>query len=117
VTLFLSGTGSVWLTCQLPDGKTETIILHNVFHLLRSFNLILQCQIMHKDVKVEPVNHYGLNHYNCHGKLIAIAPQVDGLLILDTALQSTEFTDIDDSCLLALKRTGYASQHDAEKRM
>ena len=76
---------------------------------------------MDKDVKVEPVNHYGLNLYNCHGKLIATAPQVDGLFVLDRVLdrapESTEYTDIDDSCLLALKTTGHASRHDAEKRI
>jgi hypothetical protein len=33
VTLFASGYGSVRLTCQLPDGKTETIILQEVVHL------------------------------------------------------------------------------------
>jgi hypothetical protein len=29
----------------------------------------------------------------------------------------TEYIDIDDRCLLALKTTGHASRHDAEKRM
>jgi hypothetical protein len=77
---------------------------------------------MDKDVKVEPVNHYGLNLYNLYGKLNATAAQVDGLsmqdIVLDCAPESTEYTDIDnDSCLLALKTTGHASQHDAEKRM
>jgi hypothetical protein len=61
VTSFASGYGSVRLFCQLPDGKTETIILQEVVHSSWSFNLISQSQIMHKDVKVEPVNHYGLN--------------------------------------------------------
>jgi hypothetical protein len=122
VTSFASGYGSVRLTCQLPDGKTETIILQEVVHLPGSFNLISQSQIMDKDVKVEPVNHYGLNLYNRHGKLIATAPQLDGLFVLDRVLDrapgSTEYTDIDnDSCLLALKTTGHASRHDAEKRM
>jgi hypothetical protein len=70
-----------------------------------------------KDVKVELVNHYSLNLYNRHGKLIATAPQVDGLFILDCTPQSTEYTDIIDSCLLALKTTGYASRHNAKKRM
>jgi hypothetical protein len=105
------------LTCQLPDGKTETIILQEVVHLSGSFNLISQSQIMHKDVKVELVNHYGLNLYNRHGKLIATAPQVDGLFVLDRAPEFTEYTDIDDSCLLALKTTGHASRHNAENRM
>jgi hypothetical protein len=109
------------LICQLPDGKTETIILQEVEHLPGSFNLISQSQIMDKDVKVEPVNHNGLNLYNRHGKLIATAPQVDGLFILDRVLDrapgSTEYTDIDDSCLLALKATGHASRHDAAKWM
>ena len=74
---------------------------------------------MDKDVKVEPVNHYGLNLYNHHGKVIATAPQVDRLFILDRVLdrESTEYTDIDDSLLLALKTTGHVFQHDAEKRM
>jgi len=110
------------LICQLPDRKTETIILQEVVHLPGSFNLISQSQIMDKDVKVEPVNHYVLNLYNRHGKLLATAPQVDGLFVLDRVLDrapgSTEYTDINnDSCLLALKTTGHASRHDAEKRM
>jgi len=117
VTSFASGYGSVRLTCQLPDGKTETIILQEVVHLPGSFNLISQSQIMDKDVKVEPVNHYDLNLYNRYGKLIVTAPQVDGLFVLDQALESTEYTNIDDSCLLTLKTTGHASRHDAEKRI
>jgi len=74
---------------------------------------------MDKDVKVEQVNHYGLNLYNRHGKWIATAPQVDGHFVWDRVLhrESTEYADIDYSCLLALKTTGRASRHDAEKRM
>jgi len=123
VTSFPSGYGSIRLICQLPDGRTETIILQEVVHLPGSFNLISQSQIMDKDVKVEPVNHYGLKLYNRHGKLIATAPQLDELFILDRvrvhAPESTEYTDIDNiyCCLLALKTIGYASWHDAEKRM
>jgi len=121
VTLFASGYGSVRLPCQLPDGNTEMIILQEVVHLPGSFNLISQSQIMDKEVKVEPVNRYGFNLYNRHGKLIATAPQVDGLFVLDRVLEgkSTEYTDIDNnnSCLLALKTTGHASRHNAEKRM
>jgi len=117
VTSFASGYGSVRLICQLPVGKTESIILQEVVHLLGSFNLISQSQIMEKDVKVEPVNHYGLNLYNRHGKLIATAPQVNGLFVLDRAPESTKYTDNDDSCLVALKTTGHVSRHDAEKRM
>ena len=120
-TSFASGYGSVRLICQLPDGKTETFILQEVVHLPGSFNLISQFQIMDKDVKVEPVNHYGLNLYNCHCKLIATAPQVDGLFVLDPVLdrapESTEYSDINDSCLLALETTGHASRHNAEKPM
>ena len=95
----------------------ETIILQEVVHLPGSFNLISQSLIMDKDVKVEQVNHYGLNRYNCHGKLIATAAQVDGLFVLDRAPELTEYTDIDDSCLLALKMTRHASPHDAENGM
>jgi hypothetical protein len=109
------------LTYQLPDGKTEMIILQEVVQLPGSFNLISQSQIMHKNVKVRPVNHYGLTHYNSHGKLIATTPQVDGLFVLDPILdrtaKSTEYTNIHDGCLLALMTTGHVSQHDAEKRM
>jgi len=109
VTLFASRYGSVRLICQLPDGKTETIILQKVVNVPGSFNLTSQSQIMDKDVKVEPVNHYSLNLYNRHGKLIATARQVDGILILDRAMQSTEYTDIEHSCLLALMTSGHAS--------
>jgi len=44
---------------------------------------------------------------------------VDGLFVLDQVLdqEMTEYTDIDDSCLLALKTTAHPSWHDAEKRM
>jgi hypothetical protein len=75
------------------------------------------------DVTVEPVTQYGLNLYNCHGKLIATALQVDGLLVLDGSMDrapgSTEYinTDNNNSCLLALMMTGHASQHDAKKWM
>jgi hypothetical protein len=121
VTSFASGYGSVRLTCHLRDGKTETIIVQEVVNLPGSFNLISQSQIINQDVKVEPVNHYGLNLYNRHGKLIATAPEVNGLFVLDRvldrALGSTLHTDINDSCLLALKMTGHASWHDAEKWM
>jgi hypothetical protein len=86
-----------------------------------SFNLISQSQMMKKDVNVEPVNHYSLNLYNRHGKSIATAAQVDGVFILDCFLdrapESTKYTDIDDSSLLALKMTGHASRQDAEKWM
>jgi hypothetical protein len=40
VTSFASGYRSVKLTCQMPDGKTETIILQEVVHLPGSFNRI-----------------------------------------------------------------------------
>jgi hypothetical protein len=119
VTLFASRYGSVRLICQLSDGKTETIILQEVLHLPVPFNLISQSQIMDKYVKDEPVNHYCLNLYNRHGKLIARAPQVDRLVVLDRALdrQLTEYTDINDSFPRALKTTRHASQHNGEKRM
>jgi hypothetical protein len=123
VTSFASGYGSIRLICQLPDRKTETIILQEVLHLPGSFNLISQSQIMDKDVKVQLVNHYGLNLYNCSGKWIPTAHPVDGLFVLDRVLdqplESTEYTDIDNnnSCLVALKTTGHASWHDAEKWM
>jgi hypothetical protein len=113
VTSYASGYGCVRLICQLPDGKTETIILQEVVHLPGSFNLISQSQIVDKDVKVAPVNHYGLNLYNIHGKLIATVRQVDGQFVLDRALELTEYTDIHVSCLLVLKMTGHASQHNA----
>jgi hypothetical protein len=72
---------------------------------------------MDKDIKVEPVNHYGLNLYNGHGKSIATARQDDGLFVLDRGLESTQYTDIDDSGLRAHDTTGHASRHDAEKQM
>jgi len=71
VTLFASGYRSVRLICQLPDGKTATIILQEVVHLLGLCQLIPQSQIMKKNVKVELVNRYSLNLYHRHGKLIA----------------------------------------------
>ena len=72
---------------------------------------------MDEDVKVEPVNYYGLNLYNRYVKLIATALQVNRFFVLDRAPESTEYTDIDDSCLLALKTTGHSSWHYAEKRI
>jgi len=121
VPSFASGYGSVRLICQLPDGKTETIILQEVVHLLGSFNLISQSQIMDKDVNFEPVNPYGLNLCNRNGKSIATAPQVHGQFVMDCVLdrapESTQYTHIDDRFPLALKTTGHASRHNADKRM
>jgi len=122
-TSFASGYASVRLICLLPDGKTEMIIFREVVHLPGLLNLISQSQIMDKDVKVKLVNCYGLKLYNRHGKLIASAPQVDGLFVLDRVLhrspELTKYTNIDNnhSCLVALQTTGHASRHDAEKRM
>jgi len=82
VTSFESGYGNVRLTWQLPDGKTEMMILQEVVNLPGLFTLISQSRIMDKDVEVDLVNHYGLNLYNCLGKSIATAPQVDGILVL-----------------------------------
>ena len=117
VTSFSSGYESVRLICQLPDGETETILLQEVVHVPGSFNVISQSRVMDKDVKVELVNLYGLNLYNRHCKLIATAPQVDGQFILNQAPESTEYTNLDDSFLLAFMMTGHASRNDAEKRM
>ena len=120
VTSFASGYGSVRLIWQLPDGKMETIIPQDVVHLPGRFNLISQSQIMDKDVKVQPVNHYSLNLINRHGNFIATAHQVDGLFVLDWVLDQVlesaiDYTDIDNnsSCLLALITDGHASRHDA----
>jgi hypothetical protein len=86
VTSYASGYGCVSLTGQLPDGKTETIIHQEEVHLPGSFNSISQSQINDNYIKVEPVNHYGLNLYNWHWKLIATTPQGDGLFVLDRIL-------------------------------
>jgi len=83
VTSFAFGYGGVRLIHQLPDGKTEMIILQEVVYLPGWFNIISQSQIMDKDVKVELVNHYNRNLYNRHGKLNPGAPEVDGLFILN----------------------------------
>jgi hypothetical protein len=83
VMLFVSRYRSVRLICQIPDGKKETIILQELVHLPGSNNLISQSQIMDTDIKVEPVDHYGLNLYNLHGKLITTASEVNRLFVLD----------------------------------
>jgi hypothetical protein len=97
------------------------IILREVVHLQPVFNLISQSQIMNKDAEVEPVNHCCLNLYKFHCELIATAPQVNELFILDCILnrapELTEYTKIDDRCLLALTNTGYAARHDTMKRL
>jgi hypothetical protein len=92
-------------------------MLQEVVHLPGSFNLGSQSQIMDKDVKVELVNHYGLNVYNRHGKLITTASQVDGRFGLDRAPELAEYTDNHNSFLLVLPTTEHASRHDAEKWM
>jgi hypothetical protein len=83
VTLFASGYGTVRSICHLPDRKTETIIVQEVVHLPLSFNRISQSQKIDKDIKVELLNHHRLNLDNRHGKLIATAPQVNGIFVRD----------------------------------
>jgi len=122
VTSFASWYGSAGLICQLPAGMTETIILQEVVHLLLSFNLMSQSQIINKDVKVEPVNHSGPNLYTRHDKLIATIPHIDGHFLRDHGLhraaELTKFTDIGkDSRMLALKMTRHASRYNAEMLM
>jgi len=101
----------------LPDGKTETIILEEVVHLPGLFNSISHSQIMDKDVNVEPVNHYGLNLSNHDGQFTT-APRSDGIFVLNLALESTEYPEVNNvSWLLVPKTTGHASRHNAEKRI
>jgi hypothetical protein len=54
-----------------------------VVHLLGLFNLTSPSPTMDNDFKVAPVNHYALDLSNRHGKVIAPAPQVDEIFILD----------------------------------
>jgi hypothetical protein len=82
VTSFASGYGSDRLICQLPDGKTEMIVLQEVVHLLGSINVISQCQIRYKDIKVNLANHYGQDLHHCNSKLVATAAQVNRLYVL-----------------------------------
>jgi hypothetical protein len=72
---------------------------------------------MNNDIKVEQVNYNSLNLHNCHRMVIVTSPQVDGQFILDRVLQSTEYTVINDSCMLALESIGHASGQDLEKQM
>jgi hypothetical protein len=97
----------------------DTIILQEVVHLPGSFNFISQSQIIDNEIKVEPVNYNSLNLCNRLGMWSATAPQVDGLCVLDHVLdrELTEYTDIDNSCQVALRTTGHASRHDEEKGM
>ena len=111
---------------HLPDGQSEKIVLQHVLHQPGSFNLISQSTIMDKDVRVELVNHYGLNLYNQHGKLIATAPQVGGLFVLDHVMELKESMTVTveiagvaaaavaevatESCMVALKTIGHLTQ-------
>jgi len=122
VTSFSSEYGSVRSISQLPDRQTAILILHEAEHLPWSFKLISPSQMINNDVIVEPVNHYSLNFYNFYRRLTATAQQVNGLFVLDRgqdwAPELSEYPDIDNnSCLVALGKTGDASRHDAEKRM
>jgi hypothetical protein len=117
VTLIAARYGSGRLNYEQQHGKTEMIIMHEVFHLPGTFNLISQSLIREKDVQVEPVNQYGLNLDNPHAKLIATATQVDGLFVLDQAWESTKYAHTKESRLLALRMTGHASRCDSGKWM
>jgi hypothetical protein len=99
-------------------------------HQPGSFNLISQSTIMDKDVRVESVNHYGLNLYNRHGKLIATAPQVGGLFVLDRVMDSEESKTVTvdiagaavaevatESCMVALKTIGHPTKSAAARRI
>lgn len=86
VILFASGYGIVRFICQLPDGKTGTIMLQNVVHLPASHNHSSLSQVMDQDVKVDLVCQYSHNIDNCHRKLTATAGQVNGLFVPDHVL-------------------------------
>ena len=71
------------MICQLPDRNTEMIIHQKVVHLLELFNHISHTQPMDNNIKVEPMNHQGVNHFTHYGKLIATTPYVCGLFFVD----------------------------------
>ena len=117
---YAAGYGQVKLIAELPDGRQKTIVLAKVAHMLGSYNIISQSAIIDKGVKVECINHYGLNLYNRNGTMTTTAPQVKGLFLLDFVQQSTTGTqaagmsidsdsDLDAISMIAPKTTGHAA--------
>ena len=111
------------LTARLPNGKMGNIVLQGVIHLPGTFNLISQSVLMDKDVRVESVNHYGLNLYGRDGKLVASAPQIGGLFVLDQVMTDSTppvSMGIGDSYhdvagIVALRAVGHGSMAEASK--
>ena len=120
---FAAGYGNVRLMARLPDGETAVIILQDAIHLPGTFNLISQSVLMDKDVKVESINHYGLNLYSPNGKLIATAPQIGGLFVLDLELGNSQpprdagvvGTYEDVAGIVALRAVGHGSSAEASR--
>jgi hypothetical protein len=74
----------------------ERIIVHNVVHSPRTFNIISQVQILDNYITVSLYNSKGVNLYGCQEKFDTNAYQINGQFILNQLQesQSTQFTDL-----------------------
>ena len=121
---YAAGYGQIKLITRLPDGRQNSIVLSKVIHMPGSYNLISQSSIMDRGVKVECVNHYGMNLYNRNGTMVATALQVRGLFLLDLVQPNTTpaatvsiDSDPDAVSMIALKTTGHATARGSSQIM
>ncbi|MBC7870646.1 MAG: DDE-type integrase/transposase/recombinase [Chitinophagaceae bacterium] len=117
-----NGKGSVMLKCRLPDGRSESVRVTNVFYIPGAMNLVSQSKLMDADYIIENVNHYGQNVYTPSGELVATAPQIDGLFCIDLIWpdgvieKDIAYDEIETSPILAaVKQTGVTRSTDAGK--
>ena len=101
-------------------------MLSKAIHMPGSYGLVSQSSVVDRGVEVECVNHYGMNLCNRKGTMVARAPQVKGLFLLDLvqpsttpAASATISIDLDPDAvsMIALKTTGYATAQGSSQLM
>jgi len=90
------GYGDVRLTLRLPGGRRHMheVVVRNVLHIEGAYSSLSQSRVMDKELRIVPVNGYGIKIYDKapaedsargrgRGCLVGVARQIGGLFRLD----------------------------------
>jgi len=83
------GQGDVRLKFRLPGNREHEVVVRDVLHVEWAHNSLSQSRLMDWGLRIVPVNGFGIKIYDNRGQgsLVAVAPQVGGLVRLDVDMK------------------------------
>jgi hypothetical protein len=83
------GQGDVRLKFRLPGNREHEVVVRDVLHVERAHNSLSQSRLMDRALRIVAFNGFGIKIYDNRGQgsLVAVAPQVGGLVRLDVDMK------------------------------